>query len=148
MARLATFSASLLESRRQQPSPRLPAEIVQNTAAAQVRALAELGPIAGPAAAAKIALFGKLQAGLVAASGLAQASSAGGGGSRGGGGAGLSSIPAQGGGGGGKPVEYRVYGIDRDAQYSGAFWEKIWSGLFEEGKRRGVGGPNVQFMGG
>lgn len=54
-------------------------EIVQNTAAAQVRALAELGPIAGAAAAAKIGLYGKLQAGIVAATGLAQATGGGGG---------------------------------------------------------------------
>ena len=45
-------------------------------------------------------------------------------------------------------VEYRVYGIDRDAQYSGAFWEKVWNGLFEEGKRRGVSAPQMVFMGG
>lgn len=45
-------------------------------------------------------------------------------------------------------VEYRVYGIDRDAQYSGAFWEKVWNGLFEEGKRRGVSSPQMVFMGG
>jgi hypothetical protein len=56
------------------------AEIIQNTAAAQVRALAELGPVAGAAAAAKIGLFGKLQAGMVAATGLMQAGSVGGGG--------------------------------------------------------------------
>lgn len=56
------------------------AEIIQNTAAAQMRAFAELGPIAGAAAAAKIGMFGKLQAGIVAATGLAQISGAGGGG--------------------------------------------------------------------
>ena len=52
------------------------ASIIQNTAAAQVRALAELGPIAGAAAAAKIGLFGKVQAGIVAASGFMQAAGA------------------------------------------------------------------------
>lgn len=46
----------------------------------------------------------------------------------------------------GPAVEYRVYGIDRDAQYSGAFWEKIWNGIFEEGKRRGVTTPNMVFV--
>ena len=60
------------------------ASIIANTAAAQMRALAELGPIAGPPVAAKLGLYGKLQAGLVAATGLAQAASAGGGGGGGG----------------------------------------------------------------
>lgn len=79
-------------------------EIIQNTAAAQVRALAELGPILGPPAAAKIAIFGKLQAGIVAATGIAEAANVGGGsgggigGLRGGGGGGGGS----GGGGGGR----------------------------------------------
>jgi hypothetical protein len=63
------------------------AQIIQNTAVAQMRALAELGPIAGPPAAAKIGSLGKIQAGIVAATGLAQAASVGGGG----GSAGLSS---------------------------------------------------------
>ena len=54
------------------------AQIISNTAAAQMRAIAELGPIAGPPVAAKIGLYGKLQAGLVAATGLAQAMSSGG----------------------------------------------------------------------
>lgn len=60
------------------------AQIVANTAAAKMRALAELGPLAGPPVAAKIGLYGKLQAGLVAATGLAQAASAAGGGGGGG----------------------------------------------------------------
>ena len=51
------------------------AQIIANTAAAQMRALAELGPIAGSAMAAKIGLMGKLQVGLVAATGLMQAGS-------------------------------------------------------------------------
>jgi len=55
------------------------AQIISNTAAAQMRALAELGPIAGPPVAAKMGLYGKLQAGLVAATGLAQAMGGGGG---------------------------------------------------------------------
>lgn len=66
------------------------AEIIQNTAAAQMRAYAELGPVAGAVAAAKIGMMGKLQAGIVAASGLMQAGGAGrsGGGSAAGAGAG------------------------------------------------------------
>jgi hypothetical protein len=55
------------------------AQVIQNTAAAQMRALAELGPIAGPPAAAKIGMYGRLQAGIIAATGLMQAASAGGG---------------------------------------------------------------------
>lgn len=73
------------------------ASIIQNTAAAQVRALAELGPVAGPPAAAKIGMFGKVQAGLVAATGFMQAAGvAGGGGAVGGG-----DVGAGGGGAGG-----------------------------------------------
>ena len=51
------------------------AQIIQNTAAAQMRAVAELGPIAGPPMAAKIGVMGAVQAGIVAATGLAQAAS-------------------------------------------------------------------------
>jgi len=73
------------------------AQIMANSAAAATRALAELGPIAGPPVAAKMIAYGKLQAGLVAATGLAQAMSGGGGGgagSAGGGGVGVTQ-PAQ-----------------------------------------------------
>lgn len=52
------------------------AQIIQNTAAAQMRAMAELGPLAGPPAAAKIGVMGAVQAGIVAATGLAQAAGA------------------------------------------------------------------------
>lgn len=64
------------------------AQIIANTAAAQMRALAELGPIAGPPVAAKIGLYGKAQAALVAATGLAQAAGAGSAGGASGGGLG------------------------------------------------------------
>lgn len=50
-----------------------------NTQVAAMRALAELGPIAGAAAAAKIQTLGKVQMGLIAATGLAQAAGGGGG---------------------------------------------------------------------
>jgi hypothetical protein len=56
------------------------AQVIQNTAVAQMRALAELGPLAGPAAAAKIGMYGKVQAGIIAATGLVQAASVGSGG--------------------------------------------------------------------
>ncbi|MDH5796935.1 MAG: hypothetical protein OEZ19_00080 [Paracoccaceae bacterium] len=66
------------------------AQIFANSAAAQLRALAELGVVAGTPVAAKIAAYGKIQAALVAAQGLAQAGGIGGG-----------SGPNLGGGGGG-----------------------------------------------
>lgn len=62
------------------------ASIIQNTAAAKMRALAELGPVKGAAAAAKIGLYGNIQKAIVAATGLAQAAGAGGGGAGAGGG--------------------------------------------------------------
>jgi hypothetical protein len=49
------------------------AQTIQATAAAQMRALADLGPIAGAAAAAKIALMGKIQVAVIAATGLVEA---------------------------------------------------------------------------
>lgn len=68
------------------------AEIIQNTAAAQMRAYAELGPVAGAVAAAKIGMMGKLQAGIVAASGLMQAGGAGRSGGGGAAGAGAGAV--------------------------------------------------------
>lgn len=56
------------------------AQNTQNTLVAQTRALAELGPIAGPPVAAKIGAYGAINAGLIAATGLAQAASVGRGG--------------------------------------------------------------------
>lgn len=53
---------------------------IQNTANAEVRALAELGPIAGPPAAAKIKAYGAAQVALIGATGLMQASQVGSGG--------------------------------------------------------------------
>lgn len=58
-------------------------EISANTAAAATRALAELGPIAGPPAAARITAYGAVQKGIAAASAALRI----GGGSGGGGGA-------------------------------------------------------------
>lgn len=56
------------------------AQTIQNTAAAQMRAYAELGPIAGPPAAARIGVLGRIQAGIIAATGLVQAAGVGSGG--------------------------------------------------------------------
>lgn len=50
------------------------AQTIQNTAAASVRALAELGPIAGPPAAASISAYGAAQVGIIGATGLLQIS--------------------------------------------------------------------------
>lgn len=69
------------------------ARTIQNTAAASVKALAELGPIAGPPAAAAIQAFGAAQVGLIAATALTGV------GSIGGGGGSLSGIGGLGGGG-------------------------------------------------
>lgn len=49
------------------------AQNTQNTLVAQTRALAELGPIAGPPMAATIGTYGAVNAALIAATGLAQA---------------------------------------------------------------------------
>jgi hypothetical protein len=53
------------------------AQNTQNTLVAQTRALAELGPIAGPPAAAAIGTYGVINAGLIAATGLGQIASIG-----------------------------------------------------------------------
>lgn len=56
------------------------AETFINTQVASMRALAELGPVAGPVAAAAIEKLGFIKMGLIAATGIAQAAGAGGGG--------------------------------------------------------------------
>jgi hypothetical protein len=55
------------------------AQVTQSTAVAVMRALAELGPIAGPPAVATIKTLGAFQIGLIAATGLIEAGSVGGG---------------------------------------------------------------------
>ena len=57
------------------------AQTMQSTAAAELRAMAELGPIAGPPAAASIRAWGTANVALIAATGLAQVAGGGGGGS-------------------------------------------------------------------
>ena len=56
------------------------AQVIMNTEAAKARALAELGPIAGSAAAAKMEVYKNISIGLIVATGLVQASNVGGGG--------------------------------------------------------------------
>lgn len=117
------------------------AEIISSGAAAQVRALAELGPILGPPAAAKIGLFSKIQAGIVAATGLAQAASLGSGG-----GAGISSggsvsgsaatIPASS-EGTGRPTRVIIEGIDRNSLITGEQLANIFDQLYKENEDRG-----------
>lgn len=98
------------------------AKNAQNTLVAQTRALAELGPIAGPAAAATIGTYGSINAGLIAATGLAQASKALKGGGRG------SSVKSSdqnstsnsgGGSGGGGDRNISIAGIDANSLISG-----------------------------
>lgn len=56
------------------------AQVIQSTAVAVMRAFADLGPIGGAAAAPGIKALGAIQIGLIAATGLIQASQVGGGG--------------------------------------------------------------------
>ena len=60
------------------------AQVLIQSKVAAMRALAELGPIAGPPVAAKFTALGATNAGLIAATGLAQGLGGGGGGSGGG----------------------------------------------------------------
>src|SRR5690554_1642474 len=92
------------------------AQTLQNTATAEMRALAELGPIAGPPMAAKIRAWGMANVGLIAAQGLAQAAAggaqpAGGVGRSGGGSAGgaIADTQAPAAGGGGTPMQRTVH---------------------------------------
>ena len=65
------------------------AQAIQNTATAQLRALSDLGPIAGPPAAAAIGTYGAVQVGLIVAAGALQGAGA------------IKGSPSIGGGGGG-----------------------------------------------
>lgn len=71
-------------------------QTITATLAAQMMAMAQLGPIAGPPAAASIGAWGAANVGIIAATGLLQAGSVGGGGSGG-------SLGAGGGGQGSDP---------------------------------------------
>ena len=92
-------------------------EIAANTGAAATRALAELGPILGPPAAARIKAYGALQAGIATASATLSLSSP----SGGGGGGGAIGLGPQGGSGDAtgsagaeqrRVAEYRVEGTN------------------------------------
>jgi len=113
------------------------AEIIQNTAAAQMRAYAELGPVAGAAAAAKIGAYGKIQAGIVAATGLMQAGGGGGGGS--GGGSSIGSGSDSGGAAAAPaPLDVRLTGgLDPRTLYTGRQISELLEALTEEAGGRG-----------
>jgi hypothetical protein len=96
------------------------AQNAQNTFVAQTRALAELGPIAGPPVVASIGTYGALNAGLIAATGLGQIASIGSGSA-----SSLTSsggMPAQrttGGDGGGGGTNVTVSGINPSDMFTG-----------------------------
>lgn len=114
------------------------AQIVTSTAAAQMRAYAELGPIAGAAMAAKIGFLGKLQMGIVAATGIAQAGSiiSGGGSSSAGGSRGSATVASS---GGAAPTPQTVYidSLDPSAMYSGQSLIDLFEAFYNENDRRG-----------
>lgn len=117
------------------------AQTAQHIAGAQARALFELGPITGPPAAAKIAAFGKLQMGLIAAAGIAQ-------GLGGGGGGGGGSIAGGAGGGSASestkttesatPLRATIAPLDPEALFTGAAVRTLLDGLMEEAGNRGL----------
>lgn len=110
-------------------------EAAQNTAAAMVRALAELGPIAGPPAAAKIGAFGKAQVAMILAGGALQAGSAmSGGGSSGGSTSGLGESVVD------TPTTHRILveGLDETSLYTGAQIKKLVGAIQEEFDNQGL----------
>lgn len=112
-------------------------ETLQNTAAASVRALAELGPIAGPPAAAKIMTYGKVQAALIAASGVASAAGAGGGGGASGGGASAGGV-AQSQSTPETPLRVSVDAFDPNQLYTGAAVQQMFNLIQKEAGNRGI----------
>lgn len=120
------------------------AQIITSTAAAQMRAYAELGPIAGAAMAAKIGLLGKMQMALVAATGIAQAGqimsggdagSTGGGGSGGGGPKGSASVSTT----TTTSAAQTVYisGLDPNALFTGEQLANLFDSFYKENDNRG-----------
>ncbi|MGA0540734.1 phage tail length tape measure family protein [Neotabrizicola sp. VNH66] len=111
------------------------AETAQNTAAASMRAIAELGPIAGPPAAAKIAAYGKVQMALIAAAGVAQGLGGGGrGGSSTGGGAaggGTASSPEP-------PLRVSADAFDSSQLYTGEAVQRWFDAIQAEAGNRGI----------
>lgn len=114
------------------------AQIVVSTASAQMRAFAELGPIAGAGMAAKIGVLGKIQAGLVAATGIAQAATIGRGsvGGVGGGGRGSATVAAS---SGSAPAPQTVFidSISPESLYSGETLINLFEAFYDENDKRG-----------
>lgn len=121
------------------------AQTIMNTQVAQMRAMAELGPIAGPPMAAKIGALGATSVGIIAAQGLAQAASAmkgnassslTGGGSGGGGSATRPEAP---GGTAAAPIggTLTVEGISSSALFSGDAVRELANELIEFQRRGG-----------
>lgn len=119
------------------------AQIITSTAAAQMRAYAELGPIAGAAMAAKIGLLGKMQMALVAATGIAQAgqimsggdTGSTGGGSSGGGPKGSASVSTT----TTTSAAQTVYisGLDPNALFTGEQLANLFDSFYKENDNRG-----------
>lgn len=112
------------------------AQIVVSTAAAQMRAFAELGPIAGAAMAAKIGVLGKIQAGLVIATGIAQAANIGRGTVGGVGSArGSATVSTQ--ASAPAPQTVMIDSIDPDSLYSGQTLINLFDAFYNENDKRG-----------
>ena len=109
------------------------AQIISNTAAAQMRALAEFGPVAGSAMAAKIGVMGKIQMGLVAATGLAQAGSimSGHGGAGSVGTSSTSGISAA-------PQQVMIQGLKPTDIFTGEQLSTLFDNLYKENRNRGM----------
>ena len=111
------------------------AQAIQNTSVAYTKALI-MDPTG--AMAARVAMLGKIQVGLIAATGLAQAASA----ARGGGtSAGVVSgadatMPAQ--SAAATPQRVIIEGIDRNSLFSGEQLSNIFEAIYEENENRGM----------
>jgi len=117
------------------------AQIIANTAAAQMRALAELGPIAGSAMAAKIGLMGKLQVGLVAATGLMQAGSIMSGGASGGSGSGNGRNSVETSANNmqtASPQVVMIQGLKPTDVFTGEQLSTLFDSLYKENRNRGM----------
>lgn len=121
-------------------------QVIVNTAAAQTRALAELGPVAGPPVAAKIGAFGKAQAAIIAATGLAEAVSIGKGSSGGGSSSSSASSASTASSttssststSSESPLVISFAGLEDEASYKGSKIKELFDLFYKENKARGV----------
>lgn len=113
-------------------------ETLQNAASASVRALAELGPIAGPPAAAKIMTYGKIQAGLIAAQGIGSAVGAGGGGASASSAGSAASNSTASSTAPETPLRVSIDAIDPNASYTGGAIQKMFEAIQKEAGNRGI----------